>query len=96
MSIEQSWRILKDSLVTAAKETCGTKRINKGKKQTAWWTNEIKAEIKEKKKLWKKYLQNKTRESYDYYKKQRVRVKIAIRTAKNLSWEEFGEKNREG
>ncbi|KAJ8962099.1 hypothetical protein NQ318_018053 [Aromia moschata] len=46
MSIEQSWRIFKDSSVTAAKETCGTKRINNGKKQTAWWTNEIKEEIK--------------------------------------------------
>ncbi|KAJ8950887.1 hypothetical protein NQ318_011188 [Aromia moschata] len=87
MSIEQSWRILKDSLVIAAKETCDIKRINKGKKQTAWWTNEIKAEIKREKEAMEKIPTEQNKRI-----KQRERVKKAIRTANNLGWEEFGEK----
>lgn len=66
--------------------------MNTRKKQTAWWTEEIKQNIKDKKMLWKQYLAQKTIDSYDKYKSQRKNVKKLITTAQRKSWEKFGEK----
>lgn len=46
-------------------------RIYKQTKRTAWWNDEIKTQVKAKKKLWKEYLGKKTPNAYDKYKEQR-------------------------
>ncbi|XP_030756951.1 uncharacterized protein LOC115882842 [Sitophilus oryzae] len=57
------------------KEICGTTKINKSKRQTAWWNDDIKHEIKMKKAAWKNYLCGRNMDKYEVYKKHRERVK---------------------
>jgi hypothetical protein len=49
MGIEEAWQTFKTILQEGARKVCGTVVINKNKKQTAWWNEEIKKEIKKKK-----------------------------------------------
>lgn len=90
--LEVLWASIKNIIRKAAKETCGTIRINKHKKQTNWWNEEIQEMVKMKKHMWRKYLKEKTIENYLQYKQQRVKAKELIKAAKQQSWEEFGEK----
>lgn len=92
MNLEQLWSHFKEIVLTTAKETCGTIVIHKNKKQTKWWSQDIKDEVKIKKEKWKLYLNQKSQESYDEYKQQRIKVKEMVLQAKQQAWEEFGTK----
>lgn len=96
-NVEEAWQTFKEIILKAAKQACGTIKLNPNKKQTAWWNESIKEEIRQKKQKWKKYLKSRTEENYNEYKTQRIKVKNAISEAKNKSWEDFGrdiEKNK--
>lgn len=92
ITIEQLWEEIKNTIINAAREACGVNRGNKQTKRTAWWNNEIKTQIRLKKKAWQEYLSNKTENKYNTYKEQRTKVKILIKEAREKSWEMFGEK----
>ncbi|CAH0555067.1 unnamed protein product [Brassicogethes aeneus] len=91
-TLEEQWKIFKETIIETARITCGLTKINKGKKQTRWWSEEIKAEIKTKKNKWIKYLSKRNNENYNAYKTQRIKVKELFKKAKQNTWEEFGEK----
>lgn len=91
-NIEGEWRQIRNAILKAAQEVCGKYKTNKNKKQTKWWTNEVKEQIKMKKKTWKKYLDNKNTSNYDIYKKERKKAKEMVIEAKRKCWEEFGNK----
>lgn len=88
--INESWNTFKELLLRSAKNICGSNKTSNYKKRTAWWNEEIRKEVKEKKKLWKRYLQSKDATDYQNYKSQRTVVKEKIWKAKECSWEEFG------
>lgn len=92
LELEEMWLLLRKTIIQAAKEVCGTFRRNNNKKQTAWWTEEVKQQVKFKKEKWQKYLSNKTGTNYEAYKQQRLIVKNLVLQSKQKSWAEFGEK----
>ncbi|XP_030766848.1 uncharacterized protein LOC115890687 [Sitophilus oryzae] len=92
MRVEDLWTLFKTSILITAEEVCGISRDNKTRKQTAWWSKNLKEQVKCKKQRWKEYLQDSTEQSYNLYKEQRNKVKLLIKEAKNKSWEEFGNK----
>lgn len=55
----QTWNVLKNTLIKAATKACGVNKVNKKYKRTAWWNEEIKRELKIKKKKWEEYLTKK-------------------------------------
>ncbi|KAL3288898.1 hypothetical protein HHI36_003343 [Cryptolaemus montrouzieri] len=61
-------------------------------KQTAWWSIEIRAEIKKKKSYWQGYHNEVTVMKWKMYKEQRKKVKYLILKAKQKTWQEFGNK----
>lgn len=65
--VETSWQIIKKILLEAAELACGMRKVGSREKKTAWWTEEIKEVVKEKKVLWKEYLKNSTEENYERY-----------------------------
>lgn len=67
-------------MTEAAKQVYETFIKNNKKKQTSWWTDEIKALVKKKKEKWKKYLRE--GENYDKYKAERKNVKLKIQESK--------------
>ena len=64
------WGYFKYTVLSTAREICGIKIKNNRVKQTAWWTTEIKEQIKMQKKAWNDYLRNKCNDTYNEYKKQ--------------------------
>lgn len=94
--VERKWKQLKDMMLQAAKESCGSSKItNKNIKKTKWWSKDLKRKIKEKKDKWKKYLVTRRKEDYEEYKNCRQQVKIKVKEAKKESWKEFGESMRD-
>ncbi|KAF2883185.1 hypothetical protein ILUMI_22985 [Ignelater luminosus] len=55
-------------MTETAKDVCGTVTEVINKKQTTWWTNEVKLAMKEKKVAWLKYLKDQTEEAYEIHK----------------------------
>lgn len=90
--MEGMWIEFKSVITEAAREVCGINKQGKHKKQTAWWTEEIKQEVKTKKERWRRYLSEKTERSYEQYKEQRIKVKNLIKQSKQITWEDFGNK----
>lgn len=94
--IEETWHQFKKIILEAAQESCGKTKIGKGnKKRTPWWTEQIKQAVKQKKETWKKYLNNKSPQTYEEYKIKREQVKEMVKTAKQEAWVEFGNKIKE-
>lgn len=85
----------KDTLLSVAAEVWGTFKPAATKKVTQWWTSDIGILVKEKKKVWMKYLELGTPESFEVCRKQRDIVKKAVQAAKKVMWEKFGEKMEE-
>lgn len=91
-NVESLWLRFKEVVLEAAREVCGTAKMINGRKQTNWWNENIKNEVKKKKKNWRTYLSRRNTENYEIYKRQRLKVKNMIREAKEESWRRFGEK----
>ncbi|XP_072039074.1 uncharacterized protein [Amphiura filiformis] len=89
---EEEWNLFKTSLTDTLKAKCGIKKAGKGdKKGTAWWNDTVKEAIKVKKKLFKQWSRTKSQSDYDKYKAARKECKKVVKTAKNASWQEYGE-----
>jgi len=89
--LEELWKYFKDTIKQVATEICGVSKSTNKRKQTPWWNQEIKEEVRKKKKLWKKYLgTGKNANDYEVYKQQREKVKVLIREAKKGAWKKFG------
>ena len=56
VSVKQMWSEFKEVILNTAGEICGTTKIYKRKKQTSWWSEEVKKQIKvkQKKNMWSK------------------------------------------
>src|SRR3978361_2225696 len=90
--LEDLWKDIRDTVIKVAKKTCGSANIDSTRKQTKWWNEEIRREIKLKKQKWRIYLSNKNSETYHVYKEQRIRGRELVKEAKQRSWTEFGRK----
>lgn len=45
LAVKHMWHKIKTLIINAAKETCGVSIINKDKKRTAWWDDEIEIRV---------------------------------------------------
>ncbi|KAL8586396.1 hypothetical protein ACOMHN_023011 [Nucella lapillus] len=80
LNVEEAWGIF-------TKKTGGRNR-----KATAWWNKEVKDAIKKEKKLYKTWVKSKDKEDYIKYRLARRHSKKVVRTAKEKSWTQYGEK----
>ncbi|KAK9730949.1 hypothetical protein QE152_g14101 [Popillia japonica] len=44
---EQVWMVVKGIILEAARRACGTSKVRKNQKQTAWWTPQIKEDVED-------------------------------------------------
>ena len=93
--IEEIWSAYKGVLRDSASIVCGSKCIGGQYNRTAWWNNEVKQKIKDKKEAWKKYLSSKSNEDRDIYKIKRKEARDEVKKSKQHQWERFGEKLEE-
>ncbi|KAI8484907.1 hypothetical protein Bbelb_373140 [Branchiostoma belcheri] len=54
LTADETWNTFKQTLTEVLENTCGTKKVGKGKtKQTAWWSEDVKEAVQEKKRAFK-------------------------------------------
>ncbi|XP_045477972.1 pre-mRNA-splicing factor CWC22-like [Harmonia axyridis] len=85
------WQVFSDALIKSAEKICGTRKIMRKRKLTNWWSESIKTEIQNEKKLCKTYLKAINLKAFEDYKRQRIKVKELIQEGKIKSWQEFDE-----
>lgn len=59
VNVEEMWVTFRNTIIDTARTTCGSNRKINSKRQTAWWSEEIKNKIKLKKIAWGNYLREK-------------------------------------
>lgn len=91
-NVEELWNYFKNAVLETAKEICGITRKTNKNRQTAWWSEEIKTQVRIKKRRWKDYINNRTPEKYELYKTERKKVKELVTMSKKQKWKEFGDK----
>ena len=94
-TLEEKWKVYMHTLKNCAEEVCGRKQIKGNGKRTAWWNDNVKCKIKEKKEAWQKYIQTRLPSDRAEYVKRRTIAKEEVRKAKQEQWEDFGEKLQE-
>ena len=87
---EDMWKTFKYIITEATRNACGTIRYTNNRKQTHWWNEQVKEEVKKKKQKWKNYLNTKKEEDYEEYRLQRKKTKDVIKKSKESTWKEFG------
>ncbi|CAF4821140.1 unnamed protein product [Rotaria sp. Silwood1] len=67
--IELEWFLFRTALMEAAAEACGTKQIGfqHGQKKTAWWNEQVRKAISEKKTAYRQWIQRQTPENWQNY-----------------------------
>ncbi|CAF4505671.1 unnamed protein product [Rotaria sp. Silwood2] len=90
--IELEWFLCRTALMEAAAETCRTKQIGfqHGQKKTAWWNEEVRKAISEKKTAYCQWIQRQTPENWQNYRQLQDNAKKLVAEAKSKSWEDFG------
>lgn len=73
MNVEKISRLFKTILFDTVKQIYGTMKVNKNKKQTAWWSDEIREQIKAKNRRWKQYPRDDKEGNHSYYKVQKTK-----------------------
>ena len=63
-SVEDTWKKLKNALLETANNCCGKTKKPLRKRETWWWTDEVKVVINEKRRLWKIWKQGGSKEEY--------------------------------
>jgi len=90
--VEAEWLVFKLAILEAAEKSCGVKRVGSTstRPRTAWWTDQVRTAVWEKKSSFRKWLARGDDDSRQLYVSKRDLAKKAVAEAKTKSWEEFG------
>ena len=85
--IEEQWTILKGDINASIEGTIGFKWSSKTKrKQTAWWTDKLRTKVKEKQRLFRQFMKQRTPAAREAYVKARREADACKRSSKAESW----------
>ena len=90
LSEEEEWKLFKCSIMECAARVCGYKNIGTKSKRSAWWDDEVKELVKEKRKLFEEYTKSKKESDKQEYKRKKQEVKGVTRQKKNTIDERDG------
>ena len=91
---ELAWNVLKKAITESVEEVCGRRKCRK-KKRTRWWNREVEGAVKRKKEAFSRWLEVKSIEAKEEYRKAKRKASHVIRTAKNDEWRRLGEELEE-
>ena len=85
--IEGQWTILKGDVNASIAENIGFKwSSNTKRKQTAWWTDKLRAKVKEKQHLFRQFMKQRTPVRREAYVKARREADACKRSSTAESW----------
>lgn len=88
--LDELWLKLKAAILESTTKACSVKKVSVKRKHSYWWSEELKAVVKEKKILWKMFCMERSQDKYQQYKVARNKIKVAVREAKRKEeWKEF-------
>merc|ERR1712002_199121 len=79
VEVEEEWELFKSTIVRCAGIVCGYKCVGRKKKGSAWWDEEVKNLVKEKRRLFEVYLADRNDRNKEEYKRKNRQVKVAVR-----------------
>ncbi|XP_047109276.1 uncharacterized protein LOC124777805 [Schistocerca piceifrons] len=91
-SLEDRWSSLRNVLLEAAENVCGSSRPCCNRRGTAWWTDDVAGAVQRKKVAWRNYRIERDHVHMSDYKNERTTAKKAVEKAKRFSWTDFGNK----
>ena len=90
MSVEEEWEVFKRTVMSCAARVCGYKSVGRKSRGSAWWDEEIKEMVREKRRLFEIYLAERSENSREKYKEKNREVKVATNQKKNAVDERDG------
>ena len=92
LSVEDEWRRMRECILEGAREACGTRVLGNGrvKRGSEWWNEEVAAMVREKRVLFNKYLQNKSVDNWERYRRKHQEVKRRVEVLKREANERWG------
>ena len=88
-AVEEEWREFKVSITEIAETVLGTKKMGVRRKETPWWTEQVKAAVLAKNKLYRQWLKQRTEHSRLEYISARNEAERIKRQAKRDKWEDL-------
>lgn len=89
--LENKWSKLKNALLKAAAEVCGTSRPCCNRRGTSWWTDDVASAVKNKNEAWRDLCRKRDDALLSgRYKDERRAAKKIVKKAKRSSWKQFG------
>ena len=92
LDVEEEWELFKSTVMRCAGVVCGYKCVGRKKKGSAWWDEEVKGLVKEKRRLFEVYLADRNDRNKEEYKRKNRQVNVVIREKKNAVDERDGVK----
>merc|ERR1712105_51168 len=92
LSVEEEWKTFKECVMTVAARVCGYKRVGRKSKSSEWWDDEIRGLVKDKRKFFERYNQNKSVSNKEEYRMKKQEVKGRVREKKEMSDERVGQR----
>ena len=90
--VEEEWKLFKSAVMRCAGIVCGYKCVGRKKKGSAWWDEEVKGLVKEKRRLFEVYLADRNDRNKEEYKRKNRQVNVVVREKKNALDERDGVK----
>ena len=90
LSVEEEWETFKSIVMACAARVCGYKSIGRKKQGSAWWDEEVKELVREKRRLFELYVTDRSERSREEYREKKQEVKRVTRQKKNESDERDG------
>ena len=84
--------MFKSTVLKCAAVVCGYKSVGRKKKRSAWWDEEVKGLVKEKRRLFEAFLANRNDRNEEAYKRKNRQVNVVVREKKNALDERDGVK----
>ena len=75
LSVEEEWEMFKSTVMTCAARVCGYKSIGRKKRESAWWDEEIKEMVREKRRLFEIYVTDRNERNREEYR-QRIKNEV--------------------
>ena len=70
LSVEEEWKMFKSTVMTCAARVCGYKSIGRKKRGSAWWEEEIKEMVREKRRLFEIYISDRNERNREEYRQK--------------------------
>ena len=91
-NVEEEWDKFKSCVMTCAENTCGYKRVGRMNKRSAWWDDEMREMVKEKRRLFEAYVISRGGREREDYRRKNHEVKRRVKEKKRMVDEKLGER----